>query len=138
MGIQVVLEPVAPGFLSCAVVTIFFTWRLVCMDSRLKSSRSRRGKVSAGVAREDGPWNRDEKRSLFLMLIGIALWSTDLIHHISPAVIGIGIGLLANSGRGWESWDQEDLKRLNYLPVFFTAARSAWETSWFNEGPSTQ
>src|SRR5256885_16944148 len=68
-----------------------------------------------------GPWTRDEKRSLFLMLVGIVLWSTDLIHHISPAVIGIGIGLLATVP-GVGVLDQEDLKRLNYLPVFFTAA----------------
>jgi len=68
-----------------------------------------------------GPWSRDEKKSMLLMLIAIALWSTDLIHHISPAIIGIGIGLLATVP-GLGVLDQEDLKRLNYLPVFFTAA----------------
>jgi sodium-dependent dicarboxylate transporter 2/3/5 len=55
------------------------------------------------------------------MLLAIALWATDLIHHISPAVIGIGIGLLAAVPRVGVL-DQEDLKRVNYLPVFFTAA----------------
>jgi di/tricarboxylate transporter len=55
------------------------------------------------------------------MLIAIALWSTDLIHHISPAIIGIGIGLLATVP-GLGVLGQEDLKSLNYLPVFFTAA----------------
>jgi len=42
-----------------------------------------------------------EKRALFLMLLAIALWMTDLIHHISPAIIGIGIGLLACVARRW-------------------------------------
>src|SRR5260370_30358209 len=67
-----------------------------------------------------GPWTRMEKHALFLMSCAIALWATDLIHHISPAVIGIGVGLLA-AVRGVGILGLEDLKRLNYLPVFFTA-----------------
>ena len=51
----------------------------------------------------------------------IALWMTDLIHHISPAVIGLGVGLFACLP-GVGILDQEDMKRLNYLPVFFVAA----------------
>jgi di/tricarboxylate transporter len=62
-----------------------------------------------------------EKRALFLMLLAIALWMTDHIHHISPAVIGIGIGLFACIP-GLGILDQEDMKRLNYLPVFFVAS----------------
>jgi di/tricarboxylate transporter len=68
-----------------------------------------------------GRWTRMEKHALFLMSCAIALWATDLIHHISPAVIGIGVGLLAGVP-GVGILDLEDLKRLNYLPVFFTAA----------------
>ena len=77
-----------------------------------------------------------KKKSMLLMLVAIALWSTDLIHHISPAIIGIGIGLLATVP-GLGVLNQEDLKRLNYLPVFFTAAASGWETCWFRRRPST-
>ena len=58
---------------------------------------------------------------LILMGIGTSLWATDLLHHISPAIIGIGIGLLA-AVPGIGVLDQEDLKRINLLPVFFTAA----------------
>src|SRR5258707_12250255 len=54
------------------------------------------------------------------MLLGIAFWMSDLIHHISPAVIGLGIGLFACVPR-FGILDQEDMKRLNYLPVFFVA-----------------
>jgi solute carrier family 13 (sodium-dependent dicarboxylate transporter), member 2/3/5 len=67
-----------------------------------------------------GRWSSDEKRSLVLVLIAITLWSTDLLHHISPAIIGIGVGLLA-AVPGVGVLNQEDLKRLNFLPVFFTA-----------------
>jgi di/tricarboxylate transporter len=45
---------------------------------------------------------------------------TDLLHHISPAIIGIGIGLFACIP-GVGILNQEDMKRLNYLPVFFVA-----------------
>jgi di/tricarboxylate transporter len=68
-----------------------------------------------------GTWTSVEKRSAFLMSIAIVLWMTDFIHHISPSVIGLGIGLLAVvPGIGVLAID--DLKRLNYLLVFFVAA----------------
>ena len=121
-GIQVYWSQWLLAFFPCAVVTIFFTWRLVIwIYPPEKQSLEGGAKFLHELLAKMGPWNRDEKRSLFLMLLGIALWSTDLIHHISPAVIGIGIGLLATVP-GVGVLDQEDLKRLNYLPVFFTAA----------------
>ena len=121
-GIQVYWSQWLLAFFPCAVVTIFFTWRLVVwIYPPEKESLEGGAEFLQELLAKMGPWNRDEKRSLFLMLIGIALWSTDLIHHISPAVIGIGIGLLATVP-GVGVLDQEDLKRLNYLPVFFTAA----------------
>jgi solute carrier family 13 (sodium-dependent dicarboxylate transporter), member 2/3/5 len=110
------------AFLPSALVTIFFTWRLVLWMYPPEKNALEAG---AGFLKESlakmGPWNPDEKRSLFLMLLAIALWSTDLIHHISPANIGIGIGLLATVP-GLGVLNQEDLKKFNYLPTFFTAA----------------
>src|SRR6266446_1042783 len=95
-GIQVYWSQWLLAFFPCAVVTIFFTWRLVIwIYPPEKESLEGGVKFLRELLAKMGPWTRDEKRSLFLMLIGIAMWSTDLIHHISPAVIGIGIGLLA-------------------------------------------
>jgi len=121
-GIQVYWSQWFLAFLPCAIVTIFFTWRLVVWLYPPEQEALEGGEkfLKESLARM-GPWSREEKRSLFLMLIGTALWSTDLIHHISPAVIGIGIGLLATVP-GIGVLDQEDLKTANYLPVFFTAA----------------
>src|SRR5439155_14665044 len=48
------------------------------------------------------------------------LWLTDFMHHVSPSIIGLGIGLLAVVP-GVGILNTEDLKRVNYLPVFFTA-----------------
>jgi sodium-dependent dicarboxylate transporter 2/3/5 len=120
-NIQVYWSQWLLAFLPCALVTIFFIWRLVIWLYPPEKALEGGSVFLKDALAKMGPWTRDEKRSLLLMLIAIALWSTDLIHHISPAVIGIGIGLLA-AVPGLGVLDQEDLKRLNYLPVFFTAA----------------
>jgi solute carrier family 13 (sodium-dependent dicarboxylate transporter), member 2/3/5 len=121
-GIQVYWSQWLLAFFPCAVITIFFTWRLVLwMYPPEKEALEGGAKFLRESLAKMGPWSRDEKKSMLLMLIAIAMWSTDLIHHISPAIIGIGIGLLATVP-GLGVLNQEDLKRLNYLPVFFTAA----------------
>jgi sodium-dependent dicarboxylate transporter 2/3/5 len=110
------------AFLPCAVVTIFGIWRLVLWLYPPEDAALIRG---AEFLRDEvskmGPWTRMEKRALFLMLVAIALWMTDLLHHISPAVIGLGIGLFACLPRVGVL-DEKDMKRLNYLLVFFVAA----------------
>jgi hypothetical protein len=35
------------------------------------------------------------------MAVAILLWLTDFIHHISPSIVGIGIGLFALLPRVW-------------------------------------
>jgi solute carrier family 13 (sodium-dependent dicarboxylate transporter), member 2/3/5 len=59
-----------------------------------------------------------------LMCIAISLWMTDFLHHISPAMIGLGIGLFATLPR-LGVLDREDVKRINYLPVFFLATAAS-------------
>lgn len=110
------------AFLPCALVTIFAAWRLVVwLYPPEKAALAGGAAFLETELRKMGPWTHLEKKSLFLMLVAIALWMTDLIHHVSPAVIGIGIGLVAALPR-LGVLDQEDLKRLNYLTVFFVAA----------------
>ena len=109
------------AFLPCVLVTIFCIWRLVLWLYPAEEGALDGGKAFLDEAVEKmGLWTPMEKRALLLMLIAIALWATDLIHHISPAIIGIGVGLFAVVP-GLGVLDQEDLKRFNYLPVFFTA-----------------
>jgi len=54
-------------------------------------------------------------------LIAIAFWSTDFIHHIPSSMIGMGIGLLGVLPF-LRILGIEDLKKLNYLQLFFVAA----------------
>ena len=65
-----------------------------------------------------GKWTVFEKKSLALLLIAIALWTTDFAHHISSSVIGLGIGLIALMP-GIGILQIEDLKKLNYLVFLF-------------------
>ena len=71
--------------------------------------------------RQLGGWNASTTRAALLIALAIGLWLTDFVHHISPSIIGLGVGLAAVlPGIGVLS--VEDLRRVNYLPVFFVAA----------------
>jgi solute carrier family 13 (sodium-dependent dicarboxylate transporter), member 2/3/5 len=120
-GIEVYWSQWLLAFLPCVVATVVVIWRLVLWIYPPEKEALR---GSSAFLRESlekmGPWTPMEKHALVLMGLAIALWATDLIHHIPPAVIGIGVGLLAGVP-GLGILELEDLKRLNYLPVFFTA-----------------
>ena len=68
-----------------------------------------------------GGWNAESTRAALLIALAIGLWLTDFIHHISPSIIGLGVGLAAVLP-GIGVLTVEDMKRMNYLPVFFVAA----------------
>lgn len=120
-GIEVYWSQWLMAFLPCVLATVVVIWRLVLW---LYPPEKEAVQGSVEFLRDSlekmGAWTSMEKRSLLLMSLAIALWATDLIHHIPPAVIGIGVGLLAGVP-GLGILELEDLKRLNYLPVFFTA-----------------
>ena len=110
------------AFLPCALVTILFAWRLIVRlypPEVVLPDRARA--LLDDELGKMGRWSLEEKKTLALSLLAVALWMTDLIHHIPPAMIGIGAGLLA-AMPGVGILDQEDLRRINYLPVFFVGA----------------
>jgi di/tricarboxylate transporter len=58
------------------------------------------------------------------MLLAIGFWATDSLHHITPAMVGLGVGLLAVlPGIGVLTY--EEMKRCNYMMVFFVAAAAS-------------
>ena len=65
-----------------------------------------------------GPWNSQEKRAAFWTVVAVGLWATDRIHGISPAVIGLGIGLAATLP-GIGVLTMGDMKKLNFFIVLF-------------------
>jgi len=110
------------GYLPCSLITIFVAWRLTLwFFPPEKPGLPGGAEHLRAELRKMGPWSQLEKKALLLMLLAISLWLTDMVHHVSPAVIGLGVGLFAVLPR-IGVLDMEDLKRLNYLPVFFVAA----------------
>ena len=120
-GVEVLWSLWALAFLPCSIITMLVAWRLtiwlypperVALEGGYDYLRDEIKKM--------GPWTGDEKRAAALIAVAVLLWLTDFVHHISPAVIGIGIGLFALLPRVG-ILATEDLRRLNYLPMFFVA-----------------
>jgi sodium-dependent dicarboxylate transporter 2/3/5 len=120
-GIELYWSQWLMAFLPIVVVTVLVIWKLaIWLYPPEPQAHIGSMECLNEEFRKLGPWSSLEKKSFILMSGAIALWSTDFLHHISPAVVGIGAGLLAAVPR-IGIINQEDLKRLNYLPVLFTA-----------------
>jgi sodium-dependent dicarboxylate transporter 2/3/5 len=65
-----------------------------------------------------GPWKSAEKKTLGWLLLAIALWSTDALHGISPAVIAMGIGL-AVSLPMIGVLKTKEIRSINFLLIIF-------------------
>ena len=121
-GVEVQWSQWFIAFLPCHVLTVLAAWlftlwlfppektELAAGESYLKEEL---GKL--------GPFSTMEIRAALLLGCATLLWVTDFIHHISSAKIGLGIGLAALLPVVG-LLNVEDLKKLNYLPVFFVAA----------------
>src|SRR5437588_389626 len=110
------------AYLPLTIITILVAWRLTLwLYPPEKPALPGGTRHLKEELQKMGPWSAAEKKSALLMLLAVGLWLTDFAHHISPAVIGLGVGLLA--ALPWIGvLDLDDLKRVNYLPVFFVAA----------------
>jgi anion transporter len=71
-----------------------------------------------GIAREWGPWTPAQKKTLGWLLLAILLWATDSIHHLNPAIVAIGGGLLV-SLPGLGVLATKDVRRVNFLLIIF-------------------
>jgi len=121
-GVEVLWSRWFFAYLPCDIITILIAWRLTLWlyPPERATLSSDTGYLDTEI-RKMGPLSQLEKRAALLMFMAIALWLTDFLHHISPSVIGLGIGLLAVVP-GVGVLTIEDLKRQNYLIVFFVAA----------------
>lgn len=71
--------------------------------------------------RQMGPLNGTDKKALLWVLLATALWATDTIHHINPAMIALGIGLLLCLPK-IGVLDRQAVKRVNFLTILLPAA----------------
>ena len=110
------------AFLPCCFVTVFAAWWLTLkLYPPENVALAGGGDYLRAEMRNLGTLSPLEKRAAVLMAATILLWLTDFLHHISPAVIAMGAGLFALLPR-IGVLEIEDLRRLNYLAVFFVAA----------------
>lgn len=110
------------AFLPSDFITILVAWRLTLWLYPPESASLPGGiQYLEDELRKAGPWSLLEKKSLALMLAAIVFWATDFLHHISPSMVGLGIGLLSVLPF-MRILEVEDLKKLNFLQLFFVAA----------------
>ncbi|HEV2666570.1 MAG TPA: SLC13 family permease [Blastocatellia bacterium] len=110
------------AYLPCDLITIFAAWRLTLwLYPPEKNAMSGGADHLTAELEKMGRWSALEKKSAILMLVAVGLWMTDKIHNVEPELIGIGVGLFAALPRVGVL-EIEDLKRVNYLPIFFVAA----------------
>jgi anion transporter len=109
------------AFLPCSIVTVLAAWQLT-----LRLFPPERVVLAGGKEffrdelKRMGPWSSTEVKAAALLGLAIVLWMTDFAHHISPVVIALGVTLFALLPR-FGILDAEDMRTLNYMPVFFVA-----------------
>ena len=119
-----------PCLLPCSIITLIVAWRLTLWLYPLEKVTLDGGKeYLREELRKMGPLSAREWKASLLMAAAVLLWLTDFLHHISPSIIGIGVGLFALLPHVG-ILQIEDMRKLNYMPVFFVAAASAWARSW--------
>jgi solute carrier family 13 (sodium-dependent dicarboxylate transporter), member 2/3/5 len=65
-----------------------------------------------------GRWTASEKKAAFWIVVGVSIWATDFIHHLNPAIVGVGVGLAATFPRvGVLTRDQTG--KINFLIFLF-------------------
>src|SRR5437867_11054772 len=95
-GVDVLWSKWFFAYLPCDVITILIAWRLTLrLYPPEKSGLSREADYIKTELQKMGSWTLLEKRTALLMSAAIVVWLTDFLHHVSPSVIGLGIGLLA-------------------------------------------
>src|SRR5262249_7452031 len=110
------------AFLPSDIITILMAWRLTVWLYPPESASLPGGtQYLKDELRKAGSWTPLGKKSLGLMLGAIALWATDFLHHISPSMIGLGIGLLSVLPF-LHILEADDLRKVNFLQLFFVAA----------------
>jgi sodium-dependent dicarboxylate transporter 2/3/5 len=120
-GVQVFWSKWFLAYLPCDVLTILAAWWFILKVYPPEQKELAGGKtfIKEELGRM-GNWTGAEKRCLTLMLIALGLWLTDFWHHLSPSIVGFGVGLVATLPP-IKLLTIEDAKKINFFPIFFVA-----------------
>jgi solute carrier family 13 (sodium-dependent dicarboxylate transporter), member 2/3/5 len=109
------------AFLPVTLLTIVAGWLTILWLYPVERLHLSRGQQFLREELEKlGPWSRDEQRALACLLLAVSLWATDLVHHLHPGMIALGMGLflvLPKVGL----LDMKAVRTLNFLLVIFMA-----------------
>ncbi len=72
-------------------------------------------------AEDHAPWTGEERRLLAVLAVGLALWATDFLHHISPAWVAMGAAILCVLPRYGALKPASISKDVDYGPWLFVA-----------------
>jgi anion transporter len=104
-----------PGDLVTIIACWAFTlWLFPPEQPQLPGGRD----VLHARVRQMGPLSMAERRNVAIMVAAVGLWSTDFVHHLSPAVIGVGAGLVSCLPLVGVL-DREDFRRVNFPVLIF-------------------
>ena len=121
-GVDVLWSHWALAYLPCDIIVMLVAWRLTLWMYPPEAATLPGGaEYLRKELRAMGGWSIREKKAAALMGLAIILWVTDFLHNIPPPMIGLGVGLLAIMPRVGVL-DTDDVRKINYLPIFFVAA----------------
>lgn len=120
-GVKVLWGEWLFAFLPCSLATVVFAWWLTL---RLYPPEQTGFAPDKAYFKRElaklGPWSLAETKAAALIGCAIVLWMTDALNHIPPTMVALGVGLAALLPRVGVL-QAEDMRRLNYMPVFFVA-----------------
>ena len=120
-GMQLLWSQWFLAFLPLSLITIFAATRIVLWLYPVEANAPLPGNsYFADALNQMGPWTQSEKRALVWFLVAVGLWATDSIHHISPAVIGLGIAMVLCFPK-LGVLDAKAIKQVNFLIIVFSA-----------------
>jgi solute carrier family 13 (sodium-dependent dicarboxylate transporter), member 2/3/5 len=112
----------ALAFLPVSIITIFAVWRVTLwlFPPEVSTLEGRREEVRAHF-QSVPPWSPTATKACLLVGAALLLWLTDQIHHLPPAMIAFGIGLVAMLPFV-DVLDAKEFQKANMLPFFFVGA----------------
>src|SRR5262245_10828006 len=120
-GVEVLWAQWLFAFLPCSIITVLIAWRVTLwLYPPERQTMAGGAEFFRSELEKMGPWSFAEKKAGVLIGLAILLWVTDFVHHFPPAMIALGIGLFALLPPVG-ILDEDDMRGLNYMPVFFVA-----------------
>jgi anion transporter len=120
-GIQLLWSQWFLAFLPLSLITIVATTLIVRWLYPVDANSALPGNsYFANALKDMGPWTPSERKALTWFLLAVGLWSTDAIHHVSPAVIGLGIAIMMCLPK-LGVLDAKAIKQVNFLVIVFSA-----------------